>query len=266
MPTSARKSGLRGIVKKYIPYRGDNPDFGKKTGIPVQRVDIGSDGFEPFEDVLKHSMGYTPPILMPKKINHTQRPSNSSREYVQDGGPHPSTLSEQTRHRKLTSEDKAGDYGYEGGAYMDQSGFDDYSGPHKGSSEKRTHRQQNLSRIEDEQEEEKDAQEDEEEQEPTPKAKAKSRQQKGKYKEERPRELSKEPDQESEGEDTQGLKDIELGLDSDDPSEEIREPPVKKSKPEGEKRKAGWKTQSQLKKENKRTAALCSCSTDLMLC
>ena len=110
------------------------------------------------------------------------------------------------------------------------------------------------------------AQEDEEEQEPTPKAKAKSRQQKGKYKEERPRELSKEPDQESEGEDTQGLKDIELGLDSDDPSEEIREPPVKKSKPEGEKRKAGWKTQSQLKKENKRTAALCSCSTDLMLC
>jgi len=65
MPTSARKSSIggarRGLQKAHIPYRGDNPEVGKKTGIAVQYADVGSDGFEPFEDVIQHADGRTPP-------------------------------------------------------------------------------------------------------------------------------------------------------------------------------------------------------------
>ena len=42
MPTSARKSSLGAAARRqkaHIPYRGDNPGVGKKTGIPVAEVD-----------------------------------------------------------------------------------------------------------------------------------------------------------------------------------------------------------------------------------
>ncbi|CAA7271041.1 unnamed protein product [Cyclocybe aegerita] len=65
MPTSARKSSLggarRGPQKAHIPYRGDNPEVGKKTGIAVQHVEPKSDGFEPFEEVIQQADGRTPP-------------------------------------------------------------------------------------------------------------------------------------------------------------------------------------------------------------
>ncbi|KAF9473012.1 hypothetical protein BDN70DRAFT_867845 [Pholiota conissans] len=66
MPTSARKSSVggaarRGPQKAHIPYRGDNPEVGKKTGIAVQHVERKSDGFEPFEEVLQQADGRTPP-------------------------------------------------------------------------------------------------------------------------------------------------------------------------------------------------------------
>ncbi|KAF8077557.1 Mif2/CENP-C like-domain-containing protein [Lyophyllum atratum] len=66
MPTSAtRKSSVggarRGPQKAHIPYRGDNPEVGKKTGIAVQHVERKSDGFEPFEDVIQQADKRTPP-------------------------------------------------------------------------------------------------------------------------------------------------------------------------------------------------------------
>ena len=48
-------------LKAHIPYRGDNPEVGKKTGIAVQHVARRSDGFEPFEQVLQQANGRTPP-------------------------------------------------------------------------------------------------------------------------------------------------------------------------------------------------------------
>ena len=65
MPTTPRKSlggtSRRGPLKAHIPYRGDNPEVGKKTGIAVQHVARQSDGFEPFEQILQQADGRTPP-------------------------------------------------------------------------------------------------------------------------------------------------------------------------------------------------------------
>ena len=52
--------------KPHIPYRGDDPNVGKKTGIPVPRSILRtSDGYEPFNDVL--SQAVTPPPRRKKK-------------------------------------------------------------------------------------------------------------------------------------------------------------------------------------------------------
>ncbi|KAF8630435.1 hypothetical protein AX17_005412 [Amanita inopinata Kibby_2008] len=68
MPTAARKSSIggarRGIQKAHIPYRGDNPAVGKKTGIAVRNVERKSDGFEPFEEVMLQADKRTPPPLV----------------------------------------------------------------------------------------------------------------------------------------------------------------------------------------------------------
>lgn len=65
MPASARKSSIsglrRGPQKAHIPYRGDNPEVGKKTGIAVQHVEPKSDGFEPFEELMQQADQRTPP-------------------------------------------------------------------------------------------------------------------------------------------------------------------------------------------------------------
>lgn len=64
MPTSGRKSSIgnrRGPQKAHIPYRGDNPEVGKKTGIAVQHVERKSDGFELFEEIMQGADGLTPP-------------------------------------------------------------------------------------------------------------------------------------------------------------------------------------------------------------
>ncbi|KAF5365797.1 hypothetical protein D9615_010691 [Tricholomella constricta] len=64
MPSSARKSSLgaarRGPQKAHIPYRGDNPEVGKKTGIVVQHIERKSDGFEPFEELIQQADKRTP--------------------------------------------------------------------------------------------------------------------------------------------------------------------------------------------------------------
>ena len=62
MPPSASIGNIRrGPQKAHIPYRGDNPQVGKKTGIAVQHVERKSDGFEPFEEIMQSADGLTPP-------------------------------------------------------------------------------------------------------------------------------------------------------------------------------------------------------------
>ncbi|OCH93832.1 hypothetical protein OBBRIDRAFT_817567 [Obba rivulosa] len=63
MPASTRKSsiGTRRGPQKYIPYRADDLQHGKKTGIVVEYVDHKSDEFEPFEQVIGQADQRTPP-------------------------------------------------------------------------------------------------------------------------------------------------------------------------------------------------------------
>ncbi|KAK7047302.1 mitotic fidelity of chromosome transmission-related protein [Paramarasmius palmivorus] len=64
MPTDApRRSSTgtrRGPPKPHVPFRGENVDVAKKTGVRVQRAELDSDGFEPFEDVLGQADALTP--------------------------------------------------------------------------------------------------------------------------------------------------------------------------------------------------------------
>ena len=62
MPAPARKSSignLRRGPQKYIPYRADDFQHGKKTGIAVGIVDT-TDEFEPFEKVMSQADQRTP--------------------------------------------------------------------------------------------------------------------------------------------------------------------------------------------------------------
>lgn len=64
MPVSARKSSLgaaRRGPQKYIRYRADDLQHGKRTGIAVGFVDRDSDEFEPFEKVIGQADLRTPP-------------------------------------------------------------------------------------------------------------------------------------------------------------------------------------------------------------
>ncbi|PFH48491.1 hypothetical protein AMATHDRAFT_65332 [Amanita thiersii Skay4041] len=71
MPAAPRKSSIggarRGIQKAHIPYRGDNPAVGKKTGIAVRDVERKSDGFEPFEEIMQQADQRTPPLMKTRK-------------------------------------------------------------------------------------------------------------------------------------------------------------------------------------------------------
>lgn len=57
MPPSARQSSVgaarRAVQKSHVPYRGLDPTVGRKTGISIQPVPRGSDGFEPFDQVME---------------------------------------------------------------------------------------------------------------------------------------------------------------------------------------------------------------------
>ena len=71
MPSSARKSSIgqnrRDSLKNHVPYRGDDPGVGKKTGISVRPVRRKSDGFERFEDVMSQADVRTPPQVKGRK-------------------------------------------------------------------------------------------------------------------------------------------------------------------------------------------------------
>lgn len=70
MPTSARKSSIgtaRRGPQKYIPYRADDLQHGKRTGYAVGYVERNSDEFEPFEQVIRQADLRTPPKPKNKK-------------------------------------------------------------------------------------------------------------------------------------------------------------------------------------------------------
>ncbi|KAJ7693573.1 Mif2/CENP-C like-domain-containing protein [Mycena rosella] len=54
--------------KPHVPYRGDDPSVGKKTGVKVPRVERTSDGYEPFQDLLSQANSRTPPRRKKKSI------------------------------------------------------------------------------------------------------------------------------------------------------------------------------------------------------
>ncbi|KAK0196519.1 Mif2/CENP-C like-domain-containing protein [Armillaria mellea] len=69
MPSTPRRSsvGTSRRDKPHVPYRGDNPDVGKKTGVTVKRVTTRGDGFEPFEQLLQQADQRTPPAKTSKR-------------------------------------------------------------------------------------------------------------------------------------------------------------------------------------------------------
>ncbi|KAG6885872.1 hypothetical protein C0993_008391 [Termitomyces sp. T159_Od127] len=86
--TPARKSSIgtarRGLQKAHIPYRGDNPEVGKKTGIAVRHVERKSDGFEPFDELIEQADKRTPPQLTVSKKRKQSIPVYEE-EYDRDG-------------------------------------------------------------------------------------------------------------------------------------------------------------------------------------
>jgi hypothetical protein len=50
----------RGPQKAHIPFRADDLEHGKKTGIEVAYVDHNSDEFEPFSEIMGQADGRTP--------------------------------------------------------------------------------------------------------------------------------------------------------------------------------------------------------------
>ncbi|KAJ7143199.1 Mif2/CENP-C like-domain-containing protein [Mycena crocata] len=83
MPPSARKSSVgaarRSIAKPHLPYRGDDPTVGKKTGLVVRPIPRGSDGFEPFDQLLEQNK---PPS--PKKRKKKSVPQQDEEEEEED--------------------------------------------------------------------------------------------------------------------------------------------------------------------------------------
>ena len=80
MPTTPR----RGPLKAHIPYRGDNPEVGKKTGIAVQHVARQSDGFEPFDQILQQADGRTPPRRKKRKKSVSAAAHQDENDYGSD--------------------------------------------------------------------------------------------------------------------------------------------------------------------------------------
>ncbi|KAK1230975.1 mitotic fidelity of chromosome transmission- protein [Marasmius sp. AFHP31] len=89
MPDAPRRSSTgtrRGPPKPHVPFRGENFDVAKKTGVRVQRAEVGSDGFEPFEDVVRQADTLTPYQVKGKKKKKQSLPEEDDLEDEDDGG------------------------------------------------------------------------------------------------------------------------------------------------------------------------------------
>lgn len=86
MPAPARKSsiGSRRPPQRYIPYRADDFQHGKKTGIAVAYVDHKSDEFEPFDKVMSQADARTPPRVQNARKKRTPKPKTPIIEQYED--------------------------------------------------------------------------------------------------------------------------------------------------------------------------------------
>ncbi|KAJ7706854.1 Mif2/CENP-C like-domain-containing protein [Mycena rosella] len=88
MPPSARKSSVgaarRAVQKSHVPYRGDDPTVGKRTGISVQPVARGSDGFEPFDQLIGQLSEHEP-LKKKKKRKKSISQEEDEEEDDEDG-------------------------------------------------------------------------------------------------------------------------------------------------------------------------------------
>ncbi|KAH9482624.1 Inner kinetochore subunit cnp3 [Psilocybe cubensis] len=102
MPTSSRKSSVggarRGLQKAHIPYRGDNPEVGKKTGISVAHVERKSDGFEPFDELIQQIDGRTPPRPKAKRKQSISTVYRKDDDYDDEDGEQSMQLDSPVRH------------------------------------------------------------------------------------------------------------------------------------------------------------------------
>ena len=71
MPAAPRKSVGNARNKKHIPYRHDDLQHGKRTGMAVDVVDRNSDDFEPFDKILSQADTRTPPRVKGNKRKST---------------------------------------------------------------------------------------------------------------------------------------------------------------------------------------------------
>ncbi|KAI0748437.1 Mif2/CENP-C like-domain-containing protein [Daedaleopsis nitida] len=121
MPAAARKSSLgaaRRGPQKYIPYRADDYQHGKKTGIAVAYVDH-TDEFEPFEKVMSQADQRTPfrpqnarkkrgpktPVVVQEHFDDDDDDENGEMSMeLDDSTPHgPSAYFAHTRMNQITS-------------------------------------------------------------------------------------------------------------------------------------------------------------------
>ena len=255
MPTTPRKSSLGGIsrrgpLKAHIPYRGDNPEVGKKTGIAVQHVERQSDGFEPFDQILQQADGRTPPRPKSRKkslaaITPTRsvgRPVTRTSEVEVDNGDYGdygeesmelASPARSVSHRRPVARTSV--------VEIDNADpFDDYA-PQEG--------QPSFGRIEAEEDEEEDRQEEDEED----RQEEEEEDRQGEDEEDRQEdeeEYGQEEEEDRQEEEVELPQHTSSKYRPDEEEEQEPQPPVKKAKTEGKKPQKS-QMQSTTKKENR---------------
>lgn len=75
--------GTQRRLKAHIPFRADNTNVGKKTGMSVGMVSRHSDGFESFGEVLGQADEHTP-VRVRGKRDGTRSPTPDDEEETED--------------------------------------------------------------------------------------------------------------------------------------------------------------------------------------
>lgn len=90
MPQSARSSSIgparRATQKVHVPYRLDDLEHGRKTGIAVESVAHGSDDFEDFEPFMRQADHARLSRAAPRGQDRQRRVRESSPGPQSDGG------------------------------------------------------------------------------------------------------------------------------------------------------------------------------------
>ncbi|KAK7051277.1 mitotic fidelity of chromosome transmission-related protein [Paramarasmius palmivorus] len=85
-PRRSSTGTRRGPPKPHVPFRGENHNVAKRTGVTIQQTEVGSDGFEPFEDVFKQADTLTPYQVKGKKKRKESLPQDDLYDEDDGGG------------------------------------------------------------------------------------------------------------------------------------------------------------------------------------